>query len=291
MTVKVSGGPSLIIGLALPLLALVVLSLVGVNAEQPAAAISFMVAVPMFAAAFASVLVTVIVAAATVGTAVVTAGAAYGQSFAEATAVLLGVILGAAIAVIVSQVRVRRPMPTPTRPARSPVPARVTVTDAASDTDDLTGLPTRTRVTRLFADGAGPGPHVVALIDLDDLAGVNAAYGRGIGDTFLFAVAGRTRYALADADTVARWDGGQFLVVMAGDMESAMPTLEVIADKVNAHPIRTDAGLVPATMSMGVASWAEGTAFADACARARRAMHAAKGRGGRCLVVSGEAGP
>ena len=111
------------------------------------------------------------------------------------------------------------------------------------------------------------------------MAAVNDEYGRDIGDVFLFAVAGRTRWALPEQDTVARWDGGTFLLVISGDPAAVRPTLELITDKVNKNPIRCDAGLVPTTVSLGAATWPDGTEFADALGRARRALYAAKAQG------------
>ena len=98
-------------------------------------------------------------------------------------------------------------------------------------------------------------------------------------------MAGRTRYALEAPDIMARWNGDQFLVVLAGDLAAATPTLALITDKANAHPIRTGSGLLPGSMSVGAAAWSGDGGFDEACARARRAMHAAKSRGGRCLVI------
>ena len=89
---------------------------------------------------------------------------------------------------------------------------------------------------------------------------------------FLFAVAGRTRWALPEQDTVARWDGGTFLLVISGEPEAVAPTLELITDKVNTNPIRCDAGLVPTTVSSGAAAWPDGTDLAEAVGRARRAL-------------------
>ena len=161
----------------------------------------------------------------------------------------------------------------------APLPA------AEPGTDELTGLPTR-RAAVDALDAVGPdGSRIVALLDCDAVSAINDRYGRDIGDVFLFAVAGRTRWALPEDDTVARWDGGTFLLVINGGPEAVAPTLELITEKVNRNPIRCDAGLVPTTVSLGAAIWADGADFAAAVSLARRALYAAKAQGPGHLVL------
>jgi diguanylate cyclase (GGDEF)-like protein len=278
---RLSGG-EIVWGLVVPVVVIVVLAGLAQRAEVPGVPLAFLAAVPMFAAMFTRALLTGLVAVLTVVDAAVSAAAAYGQEFADAIPLLVGVIIGAGAAVLASQARpVRaRPQVVTADPEWTPEPA-------ASEPllDALTGLPTRAGALAVLADAAMTGPRVVAVIDCDGLAALNDAYGRAIGDTFLFAVAGRTRYALAEGDLVARWDGEEFVVAITGDVESVRPTLALITDKVNKNPIRTDAGLIPASMSVGAAAWPEGVAFADALAGARRALYRAKLDGGACLVI------
>jgi diguanylate cyclase (GGDEF)-like protein len=276
---RVSRRAEIILGLVLPLLVLVWLVVLGRSSDQAAVCVAFMAAVPMFAAMFTGAAFTGVVAAATLVAATVTSASAYGKDFYDAVPILVGVIVSAGVAVIVSQMKAAA-----AAPRRDPGPSSGAAATAASPaaepgTDELTGLPTRTGAMAALA-GAGPAePRVVALLDCDAVAAINDEYGRDIGDVFLFAVAGRTRWALPDEDIVARWDGGTFLLVVNGDVGSVEPTLELIADKVNKNPIRCDAGLVPTTVSLGAAAWPDGTDFADAVGRARRALYSAKAQG------------
>jgi diguanylate cyclase (GGDEF)-like protein len=288
----------LLVGLVLPLLVLAGLVVVALNAQQPAVPIAFMTTVPMFSAMVSRPLVAEIVALATVLAAGVTAASAYGQDFADALPVLIGVIVGAGIAVIASQAE---PVAAPRRsqtPANGPAPHPSAGEPASQpghpspaqpDVDDLTGLPTRTFVERSLRVPGESAPRVVMVVGCDGITRVNAERGQDIGDVFLFAVAGRTRYALPDQDVVARWDGDQVLAVIHGDPVAVRPTLELIADKVNHNPIRTGSGLVPLTICVGAAVWPEGGTFEGALARARRALHAAKAQGPAHLVFDAEA--
>ena len=286
-----SSRPAIWAGLTILLLVLMSLGVLGMNADDAGPAIAFMAAIPMLAAMLLPPLLTGIVAVATVITAGAVAASSYGQSFADALPIVIGVIVVAGIAVIASQVKATAAQ---RNPAARPSPGKlVRGTEAGSTStsaaDELTGLPTRADVQEAALDEVRQRPNVVALVDIDDLAGVNATHGHDIGDVFVFAVAGRTRYALGEGDLVARWDGGCFLAILAGDLSSTTDTLELISEKVNANPIRTDTGLVPASVSIGAAPWPLGGDFDEACATATSALHSAKSSGGGCVRAFGRA--
>ena len=281
---RVSRRTEYVLGLAVPLVVLVGLLVLGRTSGQAGVCVAFMAAVPMFAALFTRAAFTGIVAAATLVAAVVTSASAYGSDFYDAVPILIGVIVGSGAAVIASQMKAvaaprREPAMSPGTSSSAPLPA------AEPCTDELTGLPTR-RAAVDALDTVGPeGSRIVALLDCDAVSAINDRYGRDIGDVFLFAVAGRTRWALPEDDTVARWDGGTFLLVINGGPETVAPTLELITEKVNRNPIRCDAGLVPTTVSLGAAVWADGADFAEAVSLARRALYAAKAQGPGHLVL------
>lgn len=277
-----------VLGIVLPAAVLVVLAVLSRGSESAtdaAVAIAFMAAVPMFSAMVARPLFSGIIALATVLTAAVSAASAYGQDFGSAIPVLVGVIISAGAAVLAGQARMSR-APRPQRPRAEQASAPASELGATPDVDALTGLPSRPAAERYLAETSGEGPRTVVVIGCDGIGAVNAERGRDIGDVFLFAVAGRTRYALPETDLVARWDGDQVLAVIHGAPTDIRPTLDLITDKVNVNPIRTDSGLIPLTISVGAADWPEGTPFGESVARARQAMHAAKAAGAARLVVA-----
>lgn len=273
-----------LLGVVIPVVVIVVLAVLAAKAEDPAPWIAFLAAVPMFAAMFARVLVTGLVALASVLVGAVIAASSYGQDFASALPILIGVIVGAGAAVMASQAKAAPPR-------RSTVAAGPSVprntAPASPDVDDVTGLPTRSAILREHGGPNGDGPRVVAFIDADDLASFNDRHGRDTGDVFLFAVGGRTAYALAEDDVVARWEGDELLLIMdAPDPAQVEPTLHLVSEKVNVNPIRTDVGLVTATISMGAAPWLPGQDFEDALRQARLALYEAKRQGPGNLVIA-----
>ncbi len=87
--------------------------------------------------------------------------------------------------------------------------------------DPLTGLANRS----LFEDRLGQahararrhgGFGAVLLIDLDDFKGVNDTYGHVIGDELLAAIADRLRRVARSTDTLCRFGGDEFLVLVEG---------------------------------------------------------------------------
>jgi diguanylate cyclase (GGDEF)-like protein len=159
----------------------------------------------------------------------------------------------------------------------------------AIDVDPMTGLLNRRGAVRnLGARNAGD-ERVLAFIDCDLFHQINEERGREIGDEFLQAVAGRLRHALPTRDTVARWDSDEFLVAVSAEPKAAMSALERVVGSMNKHPIRTSAGSIEATVSLGAATWAPGQDLEDVISRAGRALSAAKASGRGQVVL--DAGP
>lgn len=297
----VSRRSEVVLGLLVPLVVIVCLMFLGLTGDQAEAYIAFLAAVPMFAALFTGVAFCGVVALAAVAAAVVTSVVTFGQSFTDAVPILIGVMLGAAVAVVASQLK-SGPM-RQAGPVSSTVAAPTAAGDAATDRprgaqappeivwdpewefDELTGLPHGTGVVQTRGGMNDSAPRVVAFLRCDGLSKVNHDFGTAIGDEFLFAVSGRTRYALPPRDVVARWGEDDFLLIITGDAAAVRPTLDLLAAKVNDHPIRTASGLVPATVSIGAAAWSVGTLFDDAAARALLALDEARASGPANVVL------
>lgn len=125
--------------------------------------------------------------------------------------------------------------------------------------DMLTGLPNRNllrdRLEQAKAHAAREGGRVaVAFVDLDNFKVINDSLGHAIGDRLLVAIAGRIRACLRSVDTVARYGGDEFVLIMLhhGERDALEPVLERVLHEV-ARPVHLDGHELQVTCSIGVA--------------------------------------
>nr|WP_297430400.1 GGDEF domain-containing protein [uncultured Actinotalea sp.] len=160
--------------------------------------------------------------------------------------------------------------------------------------DPLTGLMNRSRFTALLdaavdarrdADVTDPasGPGCVLLVDLDGFKAINDALGHAAGDAVLVAVADRLRTCVRADDTVARFGGDEFCVLLAGDLqegrEIALRVVELLS-----RPFDHDGRTVRVGASVGVAAVSDAPS-GEILHRADVAMYAAKAQGRGSVVV------
>jgi len=278
---------------------------IGLASAQPLVAVAFLAAVPCLAAAWSRSVAVAVVSAVSVVAGIAITVTTQGGDLRSALPILIGLVVLAGGAVIAAAARDRRPR-APSRPGVAQVgPASGGERAEGEGLDPVTGLPTRSLILARFAADPPPRPALLALVDVDDLAGFNDAHGGGIGDTLLFAIGGRTRYALDELELstgesserstptsrgnetqwVARWGDDEFLVVLTPMDAGAADALRALLAKVNEHPIRSDAGLVPATVGCGAVVWTPDEDLLHAVSRARRALHRAKSRGSAALEI------
>jgi len=99
-------------------------------------------------------------------------------------------------------------------------------------------------------------PLSLAMIDIDFFKKVNDTYGHAVGDEVLKAVARLYGDSVRSTDLVARYGGEEFAVMMPETvLEDALTFAEKIRSLVESAPIDTQAGPVPVTVSLGVASY------------------------------------
>jgi diguanylate cyclase (GGDEF)-like protein len=141
--------------------------------------------------------------------------------------------------------------------------------------DALTGIGNRRHADRALAT-VGPGDGVT-ILDLDHFKRVNDRYGHAVGDRVLFDLANYLAHTIRDGDTVARFGGEEFLIVMKRVGDQAEPTVTRLAQGWRE--------LDPVTsFSAGVAVHFGKEKAAETLARADAAMYEAK-RAGRNRVV------
>jgi len=160
--------------------------------------------------------------------------------------------------------------------------------------DALTGLPNRTllldRVTQALELGERRGTHTAVLfVDLDRFKVVNDSLGHAKGDRLLQQVAVRLAQAVRRGDTVGRFGGDEFLVVVedvageAGAVIAADRLMAALAD-----PFDLDGAEVVVSASIGIALAGPGAdaVGADSLVRdADAAMYRAKDSGRSRVAV------
>jgi diguanylate cyclase (GGDEF)-like protein/PAS domain S-box-containing protein len=150
--------------------------------------------------------------------------------------------------------------------------------------DGLTGLPNRAyleeharqKVTR------SQGPVAVIFVDLDGFTAVNDSIGHAGGDQVLAQAARRLRAGVLADDTVARWGGDEFAVLMesATEVQTVVDLGERLLRALAGEPYRVaDRGIV-LTASVGIAFAEDGVDGLELIRNADIALSRAKELGG-----------
>ena len=126
-----------------------------------------------------------------------------------------------------------------------------------------------------------PRPLSLLLIDADHFKKINDSHGHPVGDAVLRHIARLMSATFRQIDLVARIGGEEFAVLLpAADLASVQRAAERLRSALEAQPATTDAGPVPCTVSIGIATMDESTAGVDALLkRADDALYAAKHSG------------
>ncbi len=145
----------------------------------------------------------------------------------------------------------------------------------AARTDVLTGLPNRRHLVELLQYEKarverGGRPFCLLMADLDDFKDINDRHGHDAGDAVLREVAQRLRESVRKQDTVARWGGEEFLLLLP---ESSLDGAAILADKLRrriaGEPFALGRGRAPINLTVTLGySLCEPGADLDDCIRA-----------------------
>ncbi|MCF8526452.1 MAG: sensor domain-containing diguanylate cyclase [Candidatus Nanopelagicales bacterium] len=158
-------------------------------------------------------------------------------------------------------------------------------------TDDLTGaLRRRAVIDRLEAmsrEARRTGNEAAVLFcDVDNFKAINDTFGHAGGDEVLSVIVRRLQDHLRDEDSVARFGGDEFVVVLHSirSLDDAKRIAENLRTVVSAPISLSDGQTVNATLSMGLTSLRYGEAIRDVLARADAALYDAKALGRNRVV-------
>ncbi|MCH7343534.1 EAL domain-containing protein [Pelomonas sp. CA6] len=157
--------------------------------------------------------------------------------------------------------------------------------------DALTGLPNRRLLLdrlrqALAASRRGQRHGALLFLDMDNFKSLNDTLGHGMGDQLLKEVAQRLQASLRADDTVARWGGDEFVVLLQDlgtTRDMAVQHAEAAGEKllrVLGQPYQLDGRAQHSTPSIGIALWGDGEPGAEELLKhADHAMYQAKAGG------------
>ena len=155
-----------------------------------------------------------------------------------------------------------------------------------AETDDLTGLPNRRRITReaerRFARArAGRRGFAVAVIDVDFFKRINDDFGHEYGDAALRHVAWALRQSCPGPHLIGRQGGEEFVALLeVSELAAALELAERMRCAIEAAPFVTTACTRSISASIGVGLYrSDDAGYDDMLRRADLALYAAKARG------------
>lgn len=154
-----------------------------------------------------------------------------------------------------------------------------------ASTDKLTGAANRHVFEMLFQHVVGGArrrgdPVSLLTIDIDGFKGVNDTHGHQGGDAVLRRFTDIVREHIRDSDTLCRWGGDEFLVLLGGcPLEVAAETAEKIRRAVDRNPFPIGGEEVHITLSIGVTEYRDDEGLAILIKRADGALYQSKQQG------------
>jgi len=151
--------------------------------------------------------------------------------------------------------------------------------------DALTGLASRALFRERVLESLERDPAVL-LLDLDGFKEINDSLGHAAGDALLVQVAARLRAAVREGDTVARFGGDEFAVLV--ESGTARADAEKVAARIAAaleEPVRLGERELRVAASIGLACGADAADTDQLLRNADLAMYRAKAAGGAGLAA------
>ena len=133
--------------------------------------------------------------------------------------------------------------------------------DEVAHTDALTFLPNRRQIIGdlqrevIFSDRYGT-PLAISMIDIDHFKNINDTYGHTVGDEVLQKLAGELRQHIRHPDTIGRYGGEEFLVILPHSLlQAAIQQAERLCRHVRSLMIQSNDAEILLTISIGIAQY------------------------------------
>lgn len=148
--------------------------------------------------------------------------------------------------------------------------------------DTLTRVPNRHAAQTFFEKELSQkerygNEFVVILINLDNFKLINDGYGHAMGDLALIKVAGIFQSAIRKQDTVSRWGGEEFLIILPNTtIQNAQILAERLRQDISNTEIKDNNTLVMLTISIGIAHSTHADTMDTILKKADDALYVAK---------------
>lgn len=130
-------------------------------------------------------------------------------------------------------------------------------------------------------------PLALISIDLDRFKSINDTYGHQGGDAAIRQFADTVRRCIRESDTLCRWGGDEFVVLLAGcGLDAAANLAEAIRETVAREPVRYGREVIGLTISLGVAEHRAGESLDALMTRADAALYDSKSQGRNRLMTA-----
>lgn len=163
--------------------------------------------------------------------------------------------------------------------------------EEAAQLDFLTGLNNRRSMFhQIMLNDTNPEAKgrdtTLIMVDLDHFKQVNDTHGHDHGDAVLIQVSGLIKDSLRVTDTVARWGGEEFLVLLPKtNIEQGVTVAEIIRKAIADRSINHDGVEHRVTSTLGIASYSTDSNFEETLQLADKALYKGKQQGRNQVVT------
>lgn len=128
-------------------------------------------------------------------------------------------------------------------------------------------------------------PLLIAVLDIDHFKRINDSYGHQAGDRALQAFVEVVQAGIRGTDTLARWGGEEFLVMLTdAPMELGAVCMSRVRTQVQDMQVSYNGIDIRFTVSIGLTQYRPGESVAKTIGRADEALYAAKAQGRNQVV-------
>lgn len=154
------------------------------------------------------------------------------------------------------------------------------------NTDVLTFLPNRRKIIvdlqeEVIRSSRYDLPLALSIVDIDHFKKVNDTYGHVVGDDVLRTIAARLREQIRHPDTIGRYGGEEFLIVLPNsDWRAASEQAARLCNKIRTMQVTSNDHILSITISIGIAQYKIGREdWEQFLHRADMALYQAKNAG------------